>query len=123
MPKIKRILSFFLASVLAFSAFAFNAGAVGSFEEWVENWNQVNNGTGYIILTPGADETKMNFSWQSPIGSLEEYIYIGKTADLSDKAKLDVDTKLNIFGMEWTHESTAEKLEAETNYYYHYNVY
>lgn len=122
MSKIKRILSFFLASVLAFSAFTFNAGAVGSFEEWVENWNQVNNGTGYIILTPGADETKMNFSWQSPIGSLEEYIYIGKTADLSDKAKLDVDTKLNIFGMEWTHEATAENLEAETTYYYQYTV-
>ena len=76
MKKFKRIISFGLAAVMAFSALSFNASAVGTFEEWLQGWESIDNGSGYITLTPGEDETKMNFSWQSP--KLEESIVIGK---------------------------------------------
>ncbi len=120
MKKFKRIISFGLAAVMAFSALSFNSSAVGTFEEWLQGWESIDNGSGYITLTPGEDETKMNFSWQSP--KLEESIAIGKKADLSDSEKLEVKTSLNLFGGEWTHTATAENLEEGTTYYYSYTV-
>lgn len=104
------------------SATTLNASAVGSFDEWVKNWEQTDNGTGYIILTPGEDETKMNFSWQSPVKSLSETIILGKSADLSDGIELEVKTEFNLFGFEWTHNATAQNLESDTEYYYQYTV-
>lgn len=120
MKKFKRITSFGLAAVMAFSALSFNAAAVGTFEEWLQGWESIDNGSGYITLTPGEDETKMNFSWQSP--KLEESIVIGKKADLSDSEKLEVKTSLNLFGGEWTHTATAENLEEGKTYYYRYTI-
>lgn len=120
--KLKKMMSLLLAGVMAFSASTLHAGAVGTFEEWVENWGQIDNGTGYITLTPGEDETKMNFSWQSPFRSLAETIVLGKEEDLSDAVELEVKTGLNVIGFEWTHNATAENLESDTNYYYQYTV-
>ncbi len=120
MKKFKGIISFVLATVIAFSALSFNSSAVGTFEEWLQGWDTIDNGTGYITLTPGEDETKINFSWQSP--SLGESIVIGKSADLSDGEKLKVKTSLNLFAAEWTHTATADNLEKGTIYYYSYTV-
>ncbi len=120
--KIKKMISLLLATVMIFSASTLNAGAVGTFEEWVENWEYIDNGTGYITLTPGEDETKMNFSWQSPFKSFDETIALGKEEDLSDAIELEVKTGLNIIGFEWTHKATAENLENNTTYYYQYTV-
>lgn len=120
MKKFKRIISFGLATVMAFSALSLNASAVGTFEEWLQDRESIDNGLGYITLTPGADETKMNFSWQSP--RLEESIIIGRSADLSDGENLNVKTSLNLFGGEWTHTATAENLEEGTTYYYSYTI-
>lgn len=118
----KKVLSFVLATVLAFSTLSFRTSAVGTFEEWLQGWESIDNGTGYITLTPGKDETEMNFSWQSPLESLEEYIRVGRKADLSDASELEVRTMLNLFGSEWTHEATSKNLEADTTYYYSYTI-
>lgn len=118
----RKIMALLIATGIAVSVFCPTAAAVEPFEEWVENWEQVDNGSGYITLTPGEDETKMNFSWQSPFGSFREKIVIGKSSDLSDAKELKVRTKLNIIGFEWTHNATAEDLEAGATYYYRYTV-
>lgn len=120
--KLKKLMSLILTAVMLVSATTLNAGAVGNFDEWVKNWEQIDNGTGYITLTPGEDETKMNFSWQSPVKSLGETIVLGKSADLSDATALKVKTELNVFGFEWTHNATAENLASDTTYYYQYTV-
>ncbi len=122
MKKLIKVLSMTLAIVMMLSVSGLSASAVGPFEEWVQSWEQVDNGTGYITLTPGEDETKMNFSWQSPFKSLSEKIVIGKSPDLSDATELRVKTQFNIFGFEWTHNATAENLERATTYYYRYTV-
>jgi hypothetical protein len=122
MKKLIKALSMTLAIVMMLSVSGLSASAVGPFEEWVQSWEQVDNGSGYITLTPGEDETKMNFSWQSPFKSLREKIVIGKSPDLSDATELTVKTQLNIFGFEWTHNATAENLEIATTYYYRYTV-
>lgn len=120
--KLKKLMSLILVMAMLVSATTLNASAVGSFDEWVKNWEQTDNGTGYIILTPGEDETKMNFSWQSPVKSLSETIILGKSADLSDGVGLEVKTEFNLFGFEWTHNATAQNLESDTEYYYQYTV-
>ena len=122
MKRFIKTLSLTLAVVMMLSFTGLSASAVGPFEEWVQSWEQVDNGSGYITLTPGEDETKMNFSWQSPFKSLREKIVIGKSPDLSDAIELRVKTQLNIFGFEWTHNATAENLERATTYYYRYTV-
>lgn len=116
----KRALSVILAAALMLSAMTFSAGAVTSYDEWVQNWNEVRNSDGYILLTPGADKTQMNFSWQSPFFSAKGAIIIGKNADLSDGVSLKVKRTLCAIGMEWTNEATATDLSDSTTYYYKY---
>lgn len=116
----KKILSFFLATAIIFSALAFSAGAVTSYDEWVEGWESIKESDGYITLTPGADRTQMNFSWQSPFFSAKGEIKVGKSADLTDSKELDVSRSLCIFSFEWSNEATATGLEENTEYYYQY---
>lgn len=71
-------------------------------------------------MTPGEDNTKMNFSWQSSYKSCKAEIEVGTKQDMSDAQKLDVDSRFNIFCFEYTHEATASELEADTTYYYKY---
>lgn len=122
MKILRKTVALLMATGIALSALCPTTAAVAPFEEWVVNWEQVDNGSGYITLTPGEDETQINFSWQSPFGSRKEKIFIGKAPDLSDAKELKVKTKLNIIGFEWTHSATAENLEAGETYYYRYTV-
>ncbi len=122
MSKTKRILSLILSVSLIASIFTFSAGAVDTFEKWAEGWEDIENSSGYITLTPGADETQMNFSWQSSFANLEEQIMVGKAADLSDGEFLEIKNSLNIFGFEWSHNATVTDLEAQTTYYYQYTT-
>lgn len=118
----KKVLSSILVIALIFSVCTFSSGAVTSYDEWAESWEEIINSHGYIILTPGADRTKMNFSWQSPFNSKKESLVVGKKADLSDGNNLKVKRSLCIFGFEWTNEATVSKLEESTTYYYRYTV-
>lgn len=118
----KKILSAVLVAAILLSTLAFYAGAVTPYEEWEKNWEEINNSDGYIILTPGADRTKMNFSWQSPFISKKESIVVGQKADLSDGQALKVRRTLCIFGFEWTNEATASELKESATYYYKYTV-
>ena len=122
MKILKKMTALLIACVLALSVLSPTASALAPFDKWVQDWEQVDNSSGYITLTPGEDETKMNFSWQSPFGSFKEKIVIGKTADLSDAKELEVKTKLNVIGFEWTHNATAENLESGVTYYYRYTA-
>lgn len=116
----KRLLSVILAAALILSAAAFPAGAVTDYDEWVQSWEETRSSDGYILLTPGADKTQMNFSWQSPFFSKKGEIIIGKAADLSDGTSLKVKRSLCAIGMEWTNEATATELSDSTTYYYKY---
>ncbi len=119
MLKLRKIMSILLVLSVFIGTLTFSSGAV-SFEDWLEDWEEIKQSNGYIMLTPGEDETKMNFSWQSASGSLEEKFFISKAADMSDADELKVKTKFNLFGFEWTHEVTATDLEGNTVYYYQY---
>ncbi|MCQ2485397.1 MAG: metallophosphoesterase family protein [Clostridia bacterium] len=118
----KRILAVILTAAILVSAAVFSAGAVTGYDEWAKSWESIRSSDGYIILTPGADKTKMNFSWQSPFFSHKGDIIIGKAADLSDGTELKVSRSLSLIGMEWSNEATASELSENTIYYYQYFV-
>lgn len=120
MTKIKRILAVIMTASILLSTLAFTSGAVQSYDDWYETWESIKASEGQIMLTPGADRTQMNFSWQSKFSSSKGSITIGKSADLSDGKEIEVSRFLNIVGFEWTQEATATELEANTTYYYQY---
>lgn len=118
----KKVVSIILAVILLLSALVLPSGAVTSYDDWYKNWESVRESNGYILLSPGADRTQMNFSWQSPFASSKESIYFGSKSDLSDAQKLTVKRSLCIFGFEWTNEATAYELKESSTYYYKYTV-
>ena len=119
MFRCRKVMSILLVLSVLLSSLTFSSGAI-SFEKWLEGWEEIKQSNGYITLTPGEDETQMNFSWQSAYGSLEEKFFIGTSADMSDATEVKVRAKFNLFGFEWTHEVTATDLEKGTTYYYQY---
>ncbi len=122
MSKSKRITAIMLTLSLMLSLLTFSAGAVGTFDEWLADWEEIKNSAGYITLTPGADETQMNFSWQSSFWNMNESIVIYDSEDLSNGTALKTSTAFNPFGFEWTHNATAADLKPATTYYYTYTV-
>lgn len=121
MKKTQRILALLLTLALTVSLFTFTSGAIEPQEEWLEkNWSELAESKGSLLMTPGEDNTKMNFSWQSSFKSAKAEIEVATKQDMSDAESLDVSTRFNIFCFEYTHEATASELEADTTYYYKY---
>ena len=40
-------------------------GSDGEWDAWVEEWETVANDYTQVSITPGADETQLNFAWYS----------------------------------------------------------
>ena len=118
----KKVLSVILIAAMLLSTFVFSAGAVTAYDEWEKDWSEIRESKGYILLTPGADRTKMNFSWQTPFFSKRGTITIGTDEKLADGESLKVRRSFCLFGFEWTNEATASDLEENTTYYYKYTV-
>lgn len=55
----------------------------GAWEAWCEEWETIKNDWTQVSMSPGADETQMNFAWYSKNGEAAEFIY-GTDADFSD---------------------------------------
>lgn len=116
----KKIISAFLVFIMLVFTFIFPCSAVKDYNEWEKMWGNVKLSDGYIMLTPGTDRSKMNFSWQSPFKSQKGEIFISDTQNMENSTELSVKRSLCIFGFEWTQEATAENLKADTTYYYQY---
>ncbi len=117
----KKIIALILSLTMLIGLFTFTTGAIEAQQEWVEkNWTQLLESKGSLLMTPGENNTKMNFSWQSSFKNGKAEIEIGENQDLSDAQELEVESKFNVFCFEYTHEATASELESDTTYYYRY---
>lgn len=117
----KKVIALILSLTMLIGLFTFTTGAIEAQQEWVEkNWTQLLESKGSLLMTPGEDNTKMNFSWQSSFKNGKAEIEIGENQDLSDAQELEVESKFNVFCFEYTHEATASELESDTTYYYRY---
>ena len=59
------------------------AAANGAYDEWKTKWSYVSKDWTQVSITPGADETEMNFAWYSKKGE-NAYLIYGKESDLID---------------------------------------
>ncbi|WP_394525242.1 metallophosphoesterase [Lacrimispora sp. JR3] len=92
-----------------------------AWDNWVQKWeNQVSTDYEKVALTPGADETQMNFAWYS-------------RADKEATPKIELSTNSNMSGAKVfegeatqaidgyrSNKATATALQENTTYYYRY---
>ena len=121
MKRYVKTVSLFLAIVLLVSAFS-GASATDtrtSTEEWAAQWDSITTHTSVIALTPGSDESEMNFAWLSALYDLNKQFKISKDSSMSNAASLPIDSNptLNLLT---ANKVTASGLEPGTLYYYSY---
>ena len=88
----------------------------GAWEAWSEEWETIKNDWTQVSMSPGADETKMNFAWYSRTGEAAEFIY-GTAGDLSDGQAATV-TQTSAQDGYMSNKVTLENLKPGTTYYY-----
>lgn len=92
------------------------AAANGAYEAWKESWKTISEDWTQVSLTPGADETQMNFAWYSKKSETTGFQY-GKSKDLSDAKTVEI-AQTDAQEGYYSNKVTLENLEANTTYYY-----
>ncbi|MCD8356820.1 MAG: S-layer homology domain-containing protein [Clostridia bacterium] len=97
-----------------------SAGANGAYEQWQKNWESIKNDWTQVSLSPGTDETQMNFAWYSKTQHVKFRVAL-------DEAMSSLTTDTTIDGTTGPKDSTgtqyyichvtAENLEPGTYYY------
>ena len=92
------------------------AAANGAYDAWKEEWEK--NGADWteVSLTPGADETQMNFAWYSKDGDAAGFRF-GRQKDLADAKDAEVSSVPAQEGYQ-SNKVTLTGLEPDTTYYY-----
>ena len=94
----------------------------GAYEAWKTKWSIISQDWTQISITPGADESEMNFAWYSKKGE-DAYLIYGKKSDLSDGIKISpiqtdtYQTDENEISYE-SNKVIIKELESNTKYYY-----
>lgn len=88
--------------------------------EWKQKWETIKGDFEQVSLTPGTDETKLNFAWYSKTAETPA-VRLAKSADMSGavefKGTQTENKEENAVGY-FSNKVTAEKLEENTQYYY-----
>ncbi len=123
MKRAVKSVSLLFALILLLSSFsaASAAGSRTTFEEWTAQYESIKTNTSVITLTPGSDESEMNFAWLSSITDFAPRLKISKNADMRDFAFVAVKTSFTLVGC-LANKATAYDLEPGTVYYYSYTV-
>lgn len=98
------------------------AAANGVYDAWKSEWSTVSTDWTQVSMTPGSDETQMNFAWYSKKGE-EASLKYGKNADLSDGITITPTqtetSQTDSNGISYTSNKVVlENLESNTKYYY-----
>lgn len=92
------------------------AAANGKYDEWKLKWAKISDNWTQVSLTPGADETMMNFAWYSKKGS-NETLRFGTDKSLSD-SKIITPTTTDAQKGYVSNKAIASSLKPNTTYYY-----
>lgn len=93
----------------------------GAWENWCEEWETIKNDWTQVSMSPGADETEMNFAWYSKDGEETGFVY-GTQSDLSNGRKLELNK--DAFSQSAaqpgyiSNKVTLKDLQPGTTYYY-----
>lgn len=92
------------------------ANKVPAPAEWAANWAEISSSEGRMSITPGADETQMQFSWITYLSDSEEFIY-GREPNLSDGVAAEVKTVKNTSLLMFVNRVLLTGLEPGRYYY------
>lgn len=88
----------------------------GAWETWSQEWETIKDDWTQVSMSPGADETKMNFAWYSIEGEETGLVY-GTSSDLSDGQSAEI-TQTSAQEGYLSNKTTLENLQPGTTYYY-----
>ena len=91
----------------------------GAWEKWTQQWSKIENDWTYVSLSPGKDETEMNFAWYSHESQSATFKY-GLKADLSDSQNAKISSTPAQVGYQ-SNKVTLTNLKAGKTYYYQVN--
>ncbi|MBP3329458.1 MAG: metallophosphoesterase [Clostridia bacterium] len=119
----KKFSCILLSLFLVVSIFAVVASAENiTYEQWQEYYTTCDNTK--IMLTPGADETQMNFCWHSvrDKDNSKPVIKLSKNKDMSDCAEFKGYSTFSDLPEQRVNNVTVTSLEENTTYYYTYGT-
>ena len=88
----------------------------GAWEAWTQEWETLKDDWTQVSISPGADETQMNFAWYSKDGEQAGFVY-GTSSDLSDGQSAQITQTASQEGY-LSNKVTLKNLQPGTTYYY-----
>ena len=88
----------------------------GAWEAWSQKWETLKDDWTQVSMSPGADETQMNFAWYSKDGEETGLVY-GTSSDLSDGQNAQVTHTASQEGY-LSNKVTLNNLQPGVTYYY-----
>ena len=88
----------------------------GAWEAWTQEWETLKDDWAQVSISPGADETQMNFAWYSKDGEQTGFVY-GTSSDLSDGQSAQITQTASQEGY-LSNKVTLKNLQPGTTYYY-----
>lgn len=88
----------------------------GAWEAWSEEWETIKGDWTQVSMSPGSDETQMNFAWYSKEGEPAGFVY-GTNSDLSGGQSAEITQTAAQTGYV-SNKVTLKGLQPGTTYYY-----
>lgn len=112
----KQLCACFLAGIILLQGAVFWGAQAGLPEAFKQEWKTICNDWTYVALSPGSDETQMNFAWYSKNGEPVRFRY-GQKRDLSDGKTVKIKQKKAQKGYR-SNKVTLKNLKPGATYYY-----
>ncbi|CDM67974.1 Ser/Thr protein phosphatase family protein [Clostridium bornimense] len=91
------------------------------WEEWSKSWEKTNGEPTEIVLTPGKDETEINFAWYSKKDEKKPEFKVSESEDMINSKKIDVKSEKATKGY-LSNKVTVKNLNSKKEYYYSYTI-
>lgn len=125
---LKRTTASICCICLFFSCFTTSASALNglpdftvSQEDWNANWNETGNVNTNVCLSPGSNETELNFAWHAGLNETNPAVKMSKNADMSNATVFTGFLTTADEGYN-TCRVTAGGIDPNTVYYYTYGT-
>ena len=96
-------------------------GQSEKWSEWCDKWEKIKNSPTQMSLSPGSDETQLNFAWYSKTCEIKPNLKISDNPEMKNSTALQVTTTNATEGFK-SNKATATDLKPNTRYYYSYTI-
>ncbi|MDY5212487.1 metallophosphoesterase family protein [Intestinibacter sp.] len=96
-------------------------GQTTAWQDWCDKWEEIKNSPTQMSLSPGSDETELNFAWYSKSCEIKPNLKISDNPEMKNPTTLQVTTKNATEGFK-SNKAVAKDLKPNTRYYYSYTI-